>query len=650
MNAYFFSKTYIVAALLSVAAVSLRAQIQLNVEAKNPTCNGYTNGEATATASNGTAPYTFKWSNGVTGSALYSLTGGTFTVTVTDAANQTASKSVTVSAPAPLVASAAPQGGACDTSVNWFASATGGTAPYKFTWLDFKTNQNTEGVSLIKPSRGSYFLQVTDANGCTANKVIEVTGNLSVTLKLVDATCGGTCDGAAEAIVTGGKEPYSYKWNFKDMTGPVLFPIPGGDYSVTVTDANGCVKEAKGFVFEPEILKSNLRIENVCSDNGSATVSPTGGRAPYTVKWSNGATGFNVQNLKTGQYFVTVSDAFGCNIDGQINISKPSLDLVLTKTDASCAGVSNGEIVTHVKGGSLGPYKYDWSNGGANDFTLKNVAAGNYRLTVTDGAGCKDSTQIAVNNLKTLSLATSFVNSVCGDVKTGGVSVNNVINGVGPFTFQWSNDAKTQNITGVGAGRYVVTVTDGEGCRAVSNPIDVIEEATAFNIVPTITDATCGRNNGTISLAVTGGVAPYRFSRPLNDLAAGDYTVIVTDAKGCSAAQTLKVGGKAGLKADFAISPMNCEGDSVQYKFSSTSTGDLTGATYTWLFGTNRTLTGANQELRFGNLNEEARLIVRNTEGCTDTVKKPFQVNTLNVSVPKTCCMRWHTRFDSCQK
>jgi gliding motility-associated-like protein len=604
--------------LICLLPIGLKSQIQVSVTTNSPACNGYSNGDATVTATGGTAPYTYAWSNGSNGVSAYSLGAGSYKVSVTDAAAQTAVKDVVVAAPAVLSAIITAQGGSCSDITSQVGSATGGTAPYSFIWKNIATNAIIAGANLTNPVGGSYFLVVTDAKGCSANKVVNIAAPLSVTVKTADATCGGTCDGTAEAIVTGGALPYTFKWNFENKTTQSIFPLPGGTYTVSVTDANGCIKIATGTVFEPAILKANLTSNGVCTNNATATVNPSGGKAPYTVKWSNGATGVTA-SLIQGIYFVSVTDAAGCTASERVNVSKADpIHLMFLKQDPAC-GIANGTIEGCIPGGGLGPYTFQWSNG-ASTQVINNVGPGTYKLVVTDGAGCKDSSTITITNSTTLAINTTTTNALCGN--NSGSATASVTGGNAPYTYKWSNGATTQSISNVAAGNYDVVVTDATGCSLTSQAKVTNSNDFALSLVKT--DAACsGVKNGSISaLASVTGAYTYKWSNgattsSVSSLDAGTYSVVVTSAAGCSQTSTVTVNNITNLTANTTVTNSLCNssvgGASVQV------TGGTAPYTYKWSNGaTTPTITGVAS----GNY----IVSVSDAVGCTSTT----QANVVN--------------------
>ena len=631
MSRRFLSLKFILLAIVALTTLNLKAQIQVSITTNQPSCNGYTNGDATATPSGGTAPYSYAWSNGQGGQTTYGLAAGNYKVTVSDAAGKTATKDVAVTQPAAIVAIATPQGSTCDASVSYLGSATGGTSPYTFKWKNLSTGVTTTGANLTTPSVGSYFLEATDSKGCNSSKVVNITGPLSVTVKIGDVVCGGTCDGAAEAIVSGGTQPYTYLWSYQGKTTQSIFPLPGGNYTVTVTDANGCKKVATGSVFEGEPLKVNVTSTGNCTNSASAKVSPTGGKTPYTVKWSNGATGTSVTGLTQGIYFVTVTDAAGCVSDGQVNVSKADpIHLMFIKKDATCSGLLDGRIEACIPGGGLGPYNFKWSNGATTQI-ITNVAPGTYSLTVTDAAGCKDSSITAVINTTTLILNTTSVNSACNG-NSGTATVTTVSGGTAPYTYKWSNGQTTQTASNLPSGNYLVSVTDAVGCT-VNGQASV--QTSAISVSLTKTDAACsGVKNGTATAQVNGGGTGFTYvwsngatTQSINNLEAGSYKVTISGA-GCQDVSTITIANAATLTLNTTTANSLCNG-STGSATAVTIAGGTAPFAYKWSNG-QTTQTASN--LPGGNYS----VSVTDALGCTVSGQASVQVNPISVGVTKT--------------
>ncbi len=574
--------------LVAFLPMGLQAQtISVSISVKEPTCFAWTNGEATATATGGTAPYSYSWSNGQGGGqTLSGVPTGNYIVTVTDAANRQTTKSFAVGQPPLLIPIATVIGNSCDAGASYTGSATGGIPPYTYAWRDLGTNQMTNGATLTAPAIGSYHLSVTDSKGCTMTKVVNVKP-LKLMVIAKPATCGGACDGSAEAWVDGGTPPLTYLWSTGATTG-IIFPLPGGDYTVTVTDALGCTKVATGTVFEPAVIKPNLVVTGQCSGSATATVTPTGGRAPLTVRWSTGATTNTVTNLAQGGYFVTVTDVAGCQKDTFFKISTGVLGLNITKIDASCSGVASGSATVNVTGGAIGDYSYRWNNG-ATTATISNLIAGIYTVTVTDGGGCTSSQSVNIQSIGNLVLQTTFTNSVCGGA-TGTATVTSISGGTAPYSYLWSNGATTPSVSNLAAGNYTVTTKDASGCTATAS--FTIQGQGNLTMAVASSPTSCGGSTGMATVtSVSGGTAPYTYrwhtgatTQTLSNIGIGVYYVTVTDAAGCTASRSVEVQATNGLQISVSNTKADCNAANGTATVTAV-TGGTGPYTYKWSTG-----------------------------------------------------------------
>jgi hypothetical protein len=280
------------------------AQISVSTSKTEPNCFGYTNGTAQATATGGTAPYTYTWNTGSRSQAISSLPAATYTVTATDSRGATATAIVLLSQPNQLVISNVRLNNICSGAGTETASILGGTAPYTYNWGGgFSTNPAS-----LPPN--DYILTITDSRGCTANSYFRVPALLSVNIRTVGLRCFGDCDASAEAITTGGAPPFSYLWN-TGATTQTLAGVPAGTYSVTVFDATFCSATTTVTIINPSLIVINTQITNPNCGGGatnSATASASGGRAPYTYSWSNGqntatATGLSLGSVRCKRMF-----------------------------------------------------------------------------------------------------------------------------------------------------------------------------------------------------------------------------------------------------------------------------------------------------------------------------------------------------------
>lgn len=277
----------------------------------------------------------------------------------------------------------------------------------------------------------------------------------------------------------------------------------------------------------------------LCNGASTSSISLTalGGTAPYTYLWSNGAVTKDITNLAAGTYTVTVTDAQGCTMTTSATITEPTIvSLNAVPTNSTC-GFANGSINLTVSGG-VTPYTYLWSNGITTE-DLSGMLAGTSTVTVADANGYTKDTNATVLDTNGPTLSTTQVNVLCNGAATGSIDLT-VNGGTAPYTYLWSNGATTQDVSGLLAGAYTVTVTDANGCTKSTSA--TITEPPALVLSTTQVNVTCFEgSNGSIDLTVSGGVAPYTYlwsngntTQDISNLVVGTYTVTVTDANGCT--------------------------------------------------------------------------------------------------------------------
>ena len=426
-------------------------------------------------------------------------------------------------------------------------TVTGGTAPYTYAWSNNTTLEDPTGLA-----SGSYTVTVTDGNGCTATTTVTITqpSTLTSSYSQVNVGCFGNSTGSIDLTVSGGVAPYVFAWSNQAVSED-LTNIPSGVYTVTATDANGCTTTQTVTITQPQapLALSTTQVNVLCFGNstGSVNITATGGTAPYTYLWTNSGTAEDPTGMAAGWYGVTVTDANGCVDTTSVIITQPQAGLALTTTQVNvlCFGNSTGSVNLTVTGGTA-PYTYAWSNNTALEDPT-GLAAGTYTVTVTDANGCTATTTVTITEpASAVSVTTQSQNILCLN-GTGSVS-STPSGGVAPYTYSWTNNATTQNITNLQAGSYTVTVQDANGCTARSTGT----VATALSPLPVqilnitgTTILTC--TNPTIVLQATGGVT-YNWSggaTPLNDTNSitlpGTYTVNMVDPNGCPVSQSIVI-------------------------------------------------------------------------------------------------------------
>ena len=216
-----------------------------------------------------------------------------------------------------------------------------------------------------------------------------------------NVSCNGGADGSATATATGGTAPYIYLWS-NAATPATVTGLAAGNYSVTVTDANGCSSVQNVTITEPNALTGSISSQTNVACNGgtdgSATATATGGTAPYTYLWSNAATTATATGLAAGNYNVTITDANGCTTNvSNINITEPTAltSSISSQTNVACNGASTGAATVTANGGTA-PYTYLWSNA-ATTATATGLVAGTYTVTVTDANGCNSAQNVTIS-------------------------------------------------------------------------------------------------------------------------------------------------------------------------------------------------------------------------------------------------------------
>ena len=507
----------------------------------SPTCSGGTDGNLIVVARGGRETIRYEWSNGSMGTTLSNITAGMYTVIATDANGCQAQEEIMVMAPESIMLTINQTNGGCGERGMIDLHAQGGTGPYTYSWNTGATSQD-----LLSVPSGSYTVTVTDANNCTAtsNAMISNGGAIVIQLGKQLPTCSDNNDGIVFATITGGKAPYTYQWSNGSIA-KNLMNIGQGDYSLVVTDIDGCQSAAQISVEAPAPINVLLTPQSYCSESiADVKATVTGGTAPYTYQWNFGATTAEVKNLTAGTYSVTVTDEAGCQSTEVITLDVPLAFIINPIVIAPSCANTVGSISLNAAGGML-PYTYTWSNGSTAN-SLEGIGTGTYSATVVDQRGCSLTFTETFSDIAPLDGSSSTINPSCAEGTDGQIMVE-VTGGTQPYSYEWQTGATTKNLTGVGAGLYNMTVTDANGCQFIFTEGLLRTGPIRINAAQR-TDALCESADGTLSIDVEGGAAPYTYrwntgaaSASLTNLVAGNYEVTVTDSKGCTANQLFVV-------------------------------------------------------------------------------------------------------------
>ena len=308
-------------------------------------------------------------------------------------------------------------------------------------------------------------------------------------------------------------------------------------------------------------------------NQGSLTLLASGGITPYSYSIDTGRTyqsSDQFSSLKSGSYMFWVRDQIGCIDSVKATITQPDSALMsMSKvTDVNCFGDSTGSIDHSVYGGTRA-YSFDWSNGAKTE-DLINLKAGQYIVTITDKSGCvlKDTFAVAQPDSALLSMGKVTDVNCFGD-STGSIDLS-VYGGTRAYSFSWSNGAKTEDLSNLKAGQYIVTITDANGC-VLKDTFAVAQPDSALLSMGKVTDVNCfGDSTGSIDLSVYGGTRAYSFdwsngakTEDLINLKAGQYIVTITDKSGCVLKDTFAVAQPdSALLSMGKVTDVNCFGDS----------------------------------------------------------------------------------------
>src|SRR5665811_344169 len=448
-------------------------------------------------------------------------------------------------------------------------TASGGTGPYTYAWTGTGVSATAEDQTGL--AAGSYSVVVTDASGCfTASLPVTITQPASaVSVALTSQTnvlCFGASTGAINITASGGTGAYTYAWTGTGVnpTSQNQTGLVAGNYSVIVKDANNCSSASLPVtITQPAsavsvALTSQTNVLCFGASTGAINITASGGTGPYTYAWTGtgvSATAEDQTGLAAGSYSVVVTDASGCfTASLPVTITQPAsaVSVALTsQTNVLCFGASTGAINITASGGT-GAYTYAWTGTGVNPTSQNQtgLVAGNYSVIVKDANNCSSaSLPVTITQpASAVSVAlTSQTNVLCFGASTGAINIT-ASGGTGPYTYAWTGtgvSATAEDQTGLAAGSYSVVVTDASGCFTASLPVTITQPASAVSVALTSqTNVLCfGASTGAINITASGGTGPYTYAwtgtgvsataEDQTGLAAGSYSVVVTDASGC---------------------------------------------------------------------------------------------------------------------
>lgn len=550
----------------------------------NIQCIGESTGSITAVIEGGTPEYDFEWTgDGIVNPNVLNQTdlpAGTYTLTVTDAEGCEAIETVELTEPEESLEVTAevslyPSGfeiscfGECDGFID--LTVIGGVPPYTFLWElndgsgEFATTEDVEELCV-----GVYEVLVSDANGCDTLLIFDIQEPDPIVLNPVlsdfdgfNTTCGDACDGSIEIAPSGGTPDYTIVWVVNgDLVpgGLILDELCAGDVvQVTVTDEAGCSVEQIFTMTSPDPIEINSSVSQIsCAgdDNGSISITVSGGTGNLTIEWDQGlGSATELTNLGPGTYCVLVSDEGGCDAEECFEIIDPAPISTSSSSIAANCGACDGSLELTINGGTP-PYSVQWNGPSEIDPDLiasDDLCPGIYVASITDANGCAEEVSIEVDGPQPIEILGTTIQPLCFEDCDGAVSII-VENAVEPLQIIWTNATgeivgEDDSITGICEGAFTVSVTDGDGCVGTEDYVVVQPDSITINGSSPILNSgynvsAFGANDGTIFTGIEGGTPDYTldWSGPTaiesdteiaDGLSAGEYTLTVTDANGC---------------------------------------------------------------------------------------------------------------------
>jgi hypothetical protein len=539
--------------------VSGSAPLFININKVEPSCERL--GRLEAEIRGGLAPYRLEWSNGARTSVISNLTPGVYTLKVIDANGCVRQMSAVLEGVIPLSLQVVTVPAGCTAGGKARAIVTGGSGNYSYHWNCARISNNFAFVENL-PS-GICSVTIRDNNGCQVTQEFVVPGAEPISVILPAQAvigCGNT--NSIRAEVMGGTQPYQFLWS-DGQSGPILQAQNSGVYTVIVTDSRGC--QATAATSLRVITPPRLSVQTVpagCQQKGSVELSIREGEGPFTIQWSNGASGTRIiNNLLPGSYVATVTDANGCRQSIVATVEQLEELAATVQTEAATC-LRRGKATVFAKGGS-GIYTYIWNCAQISPSSSsyrQELPEGECSVTIRDAAGCTLTQSFVILGPSRPQI--NFTITPIGCNSPGNIKAN-VSGGAGPYTYFWQGGGSGNILYNiVEPGSYTVSVTDANGCSAQATAN--ITKAQELQVLISTTPATCF-SNGSAVASVMGGLAPYAYywsngvTTPENtNLSPGVYTLTVTDANRCLFTAIAQIGGGAALEASLEIQNASC--------------------------------------------------------------------------------------------
>ncbi len=398
----------------------------------------------------------------------------------------------------------------------------------------------------------------------------------------------------ATVSVGGGQAPYTYTWLPTGGNGSVTTTIPPNSYTINVTDANGCPGSGNLIILANSGLTVFLNTTNVTcfgQNTGQVIANVVGSITfPLNFTWTPAAPNSGtITNLPAGGYTVAIRDAAGCTFAGSTTITQPSsvTASIATKTIACNGGLSNATVTATGGSGSL---TYSWAPAVSTNSIVNNITAGNYTATIKDGNNCVTTVTTSITEPAPIQNTLTLVHATCNTF-TNGQASSNLSGGTPAYSYTWLPvNAFASSVSGLGVGNYTLLVKDSKQCSFTQT--FSINQPAPITYTMTHTDEFCINADGTATVNVGGGNGPYTYSwsttpaqtgSVVTGLAAGTYSVFITDANNCKGTGVVTIGNISNMVASIPLkTDITCNGICNGFAISNI-TGGSAPYTYSWI-------------------------------------------------------------------
>jgi gliding motility-associated-like protein len=547
----------------TIVNISSLNSLAVDFTVTNALCNGGTG--TVSVAAGGVRPIRYSSDSGTTYQydSTFTLLAGTYNFHIVDTNGCFKDSVIVIGEPLLLsgiyVDSAVRCNGNADGTIS-VVSVTGGTAPFTYS---FDSNPHGADSTQSNFAAGPHTVSIRDANGCTKDTVIIIADKQPLSAVYADSAvlCGGSNGIISVVGVSGGTAPYTYSFDSNPYsTDTTISSLAAGLHTVSIKDANGCIKDTSINVLETASLQGIYVSTNIlCNGSANGVISVTavsGGTAPYTYSFDNAtyAPDTTIATLSAGPHTVSIRDANGCTKDTTIIITQPgAIVAAYTVNNAKCFGATDGSIVIDVLSGGTGGFEYS-SNGGASYQVSDSFAlgAGTYVVRIRDANGCTKDTSITISQPSAITATYTVSNVKCFSANSGSIvitasggtpSYEYSINGGGSFQLDDS--------FAVAAGTYVVRIRDANGCTKDTSITITQPDVLSASASAGTTGCSTTVPSGQVTITATGGTTPYTYSRDgvtfqnensFTGLGQNSYTITVKDDNGCTVTTSATVG------------------------------------------------------------------------------------------------------------